>query len=87
MLDPAAGEATNNSSYTHFAFAVSPEHFACLREKLLAKNAEEWQSNSSPGESLYFLDPDGHKLEIHARTLPDRLASLRQNPKPGIQWF
>jgi catechol 2,3-dioxygenase-like lactoylglutathione lyase family enzyme len=86
-LDEAAGEATNNSSYTHIAFSVPPETFSCLREKLLANDAEEWQQNSSPGESLYFLDPDGHKLEIHARTLPDRIEWLRKNPKPGIKWL
>jgi glutathione S-transferase fosA5 len=74
ILDPAAGEATNNSSYTHVAFAVPLDQFAALRDKLLAHDAEEWQVNSSPGESFYFLDPDGHKLEIHARTLADRLA-------------
>jgi catechol 2,3-dioxygenase-like lactoylglutathione lyase family enzyme len=86
ILDPAAPQATNNFSYTHFAFAVPPENFTALREKLLARDCEEWQPNSSPGESFYFLDPDGHKLEIHARTLPDRLAALRENPKPGIRW-
>ena len=85
-LDRAATEATNNSSYTHTAFAIAPEEFPGLREKLLAQDAEEWQENTSPGESFYFLDPDGHKLEIHARTLPDRLAWLRANPKPGIKW-
>jgi hypothetical protein len=25
-----------------------------------------WQDNHSEGPSLYFLDPDGHELEIHA---------------------
>ena len=58
-----------------------------MREKLLLQDAEEWQLNTSPGESFYFLDPDGHKLEIHARTLPDRLAWLRANPKPGLMWM
>jgi catechol 2,3-dioxygenase-like lactoylglutathione lyase family enzyme len=86
LFDRAAPEATNNSSYTHLAFAVSPENFAVLRERLIAAGAEEWQPNSSPGESLYFLDPDGHKLEIHARKLDDRLAWLRANPKPGTAW-
>ena len=87
ILDKAAGEATNNSSYTHTAFRVPPEQFAALREKLIANDAEEWQPNSIPGESFYFLDPDGHKLEIHARTLADRLAWLRENPKPGLKWL
>jgi catechol 2,3-dioxygenase-like lactoylglutathione lyase family enzyme len=86
-LDPAAPQATNNFSYTHFAFAVTPESFPAMREKLVAGDAEEWQPNSSPGESFYFLDPDGHKLEIHARTLADRLATLRANPKPGMEWL
>jgi catechol 2,3-dioxygenase-like lactoylglutathione lyase family enzyme len=85
-LDKAAPEATNNSSYTHIAFAVPPEQFHALRKKLLINDAEEWQLNTSPGESFYFLDPDGHKLEIHARTISDRLAWLRENPKPGIVW-
>ena len=86
ILDKAAGEATNNSSYTHIAFAVTPEQFPALRDRLLKADAEEWQANSSPGESFYFLDPDGHKLEIHARTLADRLAWLHANPKPGMKW-
>jgi len=87
MLDRAAPEATNNSSYTHVAFAVPPERFDALRQRLLAQDVEEWQPNASPGESFYFLDPDGHKLEIHARTLPDRLAWLRAHPKPGQVWL
>jgi catechol 2,3-dioxygenase-like lactoylglutathione lyase family enzyme len=87
ILDPLAAEATNDSSYSHVAFAVSPGEFNALREKLLLLDAEEWQPNSSPGESFYFLDPDGHKLEIHARTLFDRLDWLHNNPKPGIKWM
>ena len=87
ILDSVAGEATNNSSYTHIAFAVAPSEFTALRDKLVANEAEEWQTNPSPGESFYFLDPDGHKLEIHARTLDDRLAWLHENPKPGIRWL
>jgi catechol 2,3-dioxygenase-like lactoylglutathione lyase family enzyme len=87
LLDRAAAEATNNSSYTHIAFALPPERFAAARDKLIVQGAEEWQPNSSPGESFYFLDPDGHKLEIHARSLDDRLAWLRANPKPGIKWI
>jgi catechol 2,3-dioxygenase-like lactoylglutathione lyase family enzyme len=87
ILDSAAPQATNNFSYTHFAFAVTPEQFVEMRKKLLLHDAEEWQDNTSPGESFYFLDPDGHKLEIHARTLDDRLATLRENPKPGMKWL
>lgn len=87
VLDSSATEATNNSSYTHVAFSVPSQNFVALREKLLAHDAEEWQLNASPGESFYFLDPDGHKLEIHAGTLSNRLAWLRDNPRPGIAWL
>ncbi len=86
-LDRAAPEATNNSSYTHTAFAVPPERFEEFRQRLIELDVEEWQPNSSPGESFYFLDPDGHKLEIHARTLDDRLAWFREHPKPGQVWL
>ncbi len=86
-LDRAAPEATNNSSYTHTAFAVPPERFEEFRQRLIDLDVEEWQPNSSPGESFYFLDPDGHKLEIHARTLDDRLAWFREHPKPGQVWL
>jgi len=86
-FDRAAPEATNNSSYTHTALAVPPERFEELRQRLIALDVEEWQPNSSPGESFYFLDPDGHKLEIHARTLADRLAWFREHPKPGQVWL
>lgn len=86
-LDKAAPEATNNSSYTHTAFSVAPERFEELYKRLLSLHAEEWQANASPGESFYFLDPDGHKLEIHAWTLGERLDWLRKHPKKDQVWL
>lgn len=86
-LDKAAPEATNNSSYSHTAFAVAPELFEALYRKLLGLEVEEWQPNASPGDSFYFLDPDGHKLEIHAWTLGERLEWLRAHPRPNQVWL
>lgn len=31
------------------------------------------EENLSEGDSLYFLDPDGHKLELHVGSLQSRL--------------
>ena len=49
--------------YTHIAFSVSPEDFARLAARILADpGAGQWQENWTEGDSLYFTDPDGHKL-------------------------
>lgn len=42
------------------------------------------QDNWTEGDSLYFLDPDGHRLEIHATTLADRLRHARADPWEGL---
>lgn len=33
-----------------------------------------FKNNTTPGKSLYFLDPDGHKLEIHTGNWKIRIA-------------
>jgi catechol 2,3-dioxygenase-like lactoylglutathione lyase family enzyme len=73
--------------YTHFAFSVSPQAFADRTEAILASGAVIWKDNGSEGDSLYFLDPDGHKLELHVGNLDSRLAALRMQPYDGLQMF
>ena len=68
--------------YTHVAFDVAPEDFAPLCEKVRSF-AAVWQENRSEGNSLYILDPDGHKLELHVGSLGTRLAHHRSHPVPG----
>jgi len=60
--------------YTHVALSVSKEGLPVLKEKLLKAGVVEWQE-SEWADSFYFLDPDGHKLELHSGTLSERLAS------------
>jgi len=65
------------SEYTHLAFTVSQASYSTMEGRLKEKGIQLWQTNHSEGDSLYFLDPDGHKLEIHASDLSARLQSLR----------
>ncbi|NER83349.1 MAG: glutathione transferase, partial [Leptolyngbya sp. SIO1D8] len=40
----------------------------------------QWQNNRSEGASLYILDPDGHKLELHVGDWRSRLTAAKANP-------
>ena len=73
--------------YTHFAFDVAPEEFVDRCAALRRAGVDIWQENWTEGESLYFLDPDGHKLEIHCSDLQARLAAARENPWEGLEFF
>ena len=67
--------------YTHVAFDVSDKHFEEIQKRIVASGALIFQSNFSPGHSLYFLDPDGHKFELHVGTWQDRLAIMKKDKK------
>ena len=58
------------------------EDFAALSARVGAV-APSWRQNRSEGDSLYVLDPDAHKLELHVGTLASRLAHYRANPAAG----
>jgi catechol 2,3-dioxygenase-like lactoylglutathione lyase family enzyme len=74
-------------TYTHYAFSIQQSDFHALRQYLQSEGVKEWQVNRSEGDSFYFLDPDGHKLEFHVGTLRSRLAQCRERPYPGMQFF
>lgn len=73
--------------YTHFAFTVPQEHFQTMAKRIIASGAKEWKTNNTEGDSLYFLDPNGHKLEIHASDLNARIQSGKKEWGDHIQWF
>ncbi len=72
--------------YTHVAFDVAAADFEALSVRVSAV-AELWKENRSEGRSLYVLDPDGHKLELHVGTLASRLEHYRRHPPPGLTVF
>lgn len=73
--------------YTHYAFTVGQSEFAGITASLRLQNVIEWKSNSSEGDSFYFLDPDSHRLELHVGSLASRLDQCRRQPYVGMEFF
>lgn len=75
--------------YTHIAFNISQELFENVSEKIKASGAIIWKKNKSEGSSLYFLDPNGHKLELHVGNIETRMIEKKINPGQwqNIEWF
>jgi predicted enzyme related to lactoylglutathione lyase len=74
--------------YTHYAFSVSVDNFDAMSKRIVESGANVFDAmskrivesganvfkdNISPGDSLYFEDPDGHKLELHVCNWHDRI--------------
>jgi catechol 2,3-dioxygenase-like lactoylglutathione lyase family enzyme len=73
--------------YSHVAFSVDPSDFEKLCRQITTAGARIWQENQSEGVSLYFLDPDGHKLEIHTTDLKARLQHKRLHATADMCFF
>jgi catechol 2,3-dioxygenase-like lactoylglutathione lyase family enzyme len=83
----AAREA--NSCYTHYAFSVAPADFLAVSERITQAGAIIFKENTSPGDSLYFMDPDGHKLEVHTGNWQSRIQAKKQTlgSWKEVEWF
>jgi len=75
--------------HTHYAFSISQENFEPMVQKIKESGGQIFKENNSPGDSLYFLDPDGHKLEIHVGDWQSRIASKKREEGPwqNVTWF
>lgn len=76
-----------NPTYDHVAFTVSDSDYQTLCARLTDAGVKQWQENHSEGDSFYFLDPDGHKLEVHVSDLERRLEALRRTPPRELVLF
>jgi glutathione S-transferase fosA5 len=85
-LDEQVGSSSRADS-THIAFSVEATQFAEARARLAEAGVVSWKENRSEGESLYFLDPDGQKLELHVGDLASRLAACRRQPYEDMVFF
>ena len=73
--------------YTHLAFSVDLDEFERWRSRLAQHHVSEWKQNTSEGDSIYFLDPDGHKLELHIGDWRSRLAATKNAPYDNMEFF
>jgi len=81
------GMGEPSQGVSHIAFTAAPEEFEAMTERILQSGAEVWRENRSEGASLYFTDPDGHRLEIHVSNLAARLAEMVADPPPDFQAY
>ncbi|MEQ6435357.1 fosfomycin resistance glutathione transferase [Comamonas sp. w2-DMI] len=85
-LDPSRAMA-ERPDYTHYAFSVVQDDFPAFVAHARRHGVRQWKDNRSEGDSFYFLDPDGHRLEAHVGSLASRLARCRQQPYAGMVFY
>lgn len=84
--DDRVNESVRND-YTHIAFTVSQEDFDPICARIKSSGVQIWQENASEGASLYFSDPNNHKLEVHASDLETRLKTIKEKPWDGLEVY
>lgn len=76
-----------NREYTHIAFSIPIQDFDKSKELLIEAGIKQWKENSSEGESIYILDPDNHKLELHVGDLWSRIAATKEQQFEAMEFF
>ncbi|BAB73920.1 phosphonate metabolism protein [Nostoc sp. PCC 7120 = FACHB-418] len=73
--------------YTHIAFSIPEEKFLEYSDRLKVLGVKQWKQNTSEGDSIYILDPDHHKLELHVGDLSSRIAATKKAPYEEMKFF
>ncbi len=80
-------EKAKKPDYSHIAFSGNASDFQKIKERLLEYGCSEWSENTSEGDSFYFKDPDGHKLEIHVGDLKSRLKEMKEKHWAEFEFY
>lgn len=70
--------------YTHIAFSIREAEFSNVKQRIDDCGITQWKVNTSEGLSLYILDPDNNKLELHVSCWRDRLRHMQEHPYQGM---
>ena len=76
-------------SYTHMAFTIDESEFDELYQWLKENNVNILEGRTrdvKEKKSIYFTDPDGHRLELHTGTLEDRIDYYKEE-KPHMKFY
>ena len=84
VLDPAVRRGPL-AEYSHTAFSVAPSALRSLADRLIKAGVVSWQEPDT-ADSFYFLDPDGHRLELHSGDLRNRLV-VRALSDPAVHIY
>jgi catechol 2,3-dioxygenase-like lactoylglutathione lyase family enzyme len=68
--------------YSHMAFTVAASSLDSVANQLKHAGVVRWREPDH-ANSFYFLDPDGHKLELHSGDLRSRLRARAAFHTPG----
>lgn len=76
-------------SYPHTAFTIDESEYNSWYRWLKKNNVNILEGRTRDvrdKQSIYFIDPDGHKLELHTGTLENRM-NYYKDTKPHMLFY